>query len=67
MKAMRIHRTGDLDGLQMDELPEPRPGPGQVRVRIRAASLNYRDLLIIKGLVQPQPAAAARAAVRRRR
>ena len=49
MKAMRIHRTGDLDGLQREELPEPRPGPGQVRVRIRAASLNFRDLLIVKG------------------
>jgi len=49
MKAMRIHRTGDLDGLRVEELPEPRPGPGQVRVRIRAASLNYRDLLVVKG------------------
>ena len=49
MKAMRIHRVGDLDGLRAEELPEPRPGPGQVRVRIRAASLNYRDLLVVKG------------------
>ena len=46
---MRIHRVGDLDGLRAEELPEPRPGPGQVRVRIRAASLNYRDLLVVKG------------------
>ncbi len=49
MKAMRIHRVGDLDGLRAEELPEPRPGPGQVRVRIRAASLNYRDLLVLRG------------------
>ncbi len=49
MKAIRIHRVGDLDGLREEELPEPRPGPGQVRVRIRAASLNYRDLLVVKG------------------
>jgi NADPH:quinone reductase-like Zn-dependent oxidoreductase len=50
MKAIRIHRLGDIDGLQAEERPEPRPGPGQVRVRIRAASLNYRDLLVIKGV-----------------
>ena len=28
----------------------PRPGPGQVRIRVRAAALNYRDLLVVKGL-----------------
>ena len=50
MKAMRIHRLGDIDGLQLEELPDPQPGPGQVRVRVRAASLNYRDLLVVKGL-----------------
>jgi NADPH:quinone reductase-like Zn-dependent oxidoreductase len=50
MKAMCIHQLGDLDGLRMEERPDPRPGPGQVRVRVRAASLNYRDLLIIKGV-----------------
>jgi NADPH:quinone reductase-like Zn-dependent oxidoreductase len=50
MKAMRIHRMGDIDELRLEELPDPRPGPGQVRVRVRAASLNYRDLLVVKGL-----------------
>ena len=50
MKAMRIHKMGGIDDLRPDELPEPKPGPGQVRVRVRAASLNFRDLLVIKGL-----------------
>jgi NADPH:quinone reductase-like Zn-dependent oxidoreductase len=50
MKAMRIHQLRGIDELRQEELPEPRPGPGQVRLRIRAASLNYRDLLVIKGL-----------------
>jgi NADPH:quinone reductase-like Zn-dependent oxidoreductase len=50
MKTMRIHRLGDIDGLQAEERPDPRPGPGQVAVRMRAASLNYRDLLVIKGV-----------------
>jgi NADPH:quinone reductase-like Zn-dependent oxidoreductase len=50
MKAMRIHALGGFDELRMEELPTPRPGPGQVLVRVKAASLNYRDLLVIKGL-----------------
>lgn len=29
--------------------PDPRPGPFEVAVRLRAASLNYRDLLVLKG------------------
>jgi NADPH:quinone reductase-like Zn-dependent oxidoreductase len=50
MKAIRIHQLGGIDELRPEELPEPRPGPRQVRVRMRAASLNYRDLLVVKGL-----------------
>lgn len=50
MKTYRIQAFGGVDGLQLDELPIPSPGPGQVLVRVRAASLNYRDLLVLKGL-----------------
>jgi NADPH:quinone reductase-like Zn-dependent oxidoreductase len=50
MKAMRIHALGGLEGLRTEDLPTPAPGPGQVLVRVRAVSLNYRDLLVIKGL-----------------
>jgi NADPH:quinone reductase-like Zn-dependent oxidoreductase len=38
-----------IDALQMKEKAVPRPGYGQVLVRIRAASLNYRDLLMVSG------------------
>jgi NADPH:quinone reductase-like Zn-dependent oxidoreductase len=50
MKAFRIHAFGGTENLHLDELPQPSPGPGQVLVRVRAASLNYRDLLVLKGL-----------------
>ncbi len=53
MRAMRIHALGGLEGLRAEDLPTPAPGPGQVLVRVRAASLNYRDLLVIKGLYSP--------------
>lgn len=38
--------AGDL---RLIERPDPLPGPGQVLVRIRAASLNYRDQLVVTG------------------
>jgi NADPH:quinone reductase-like Zn-dependent oxidoreductase len=42
--------TFTLDSVTVAERTEPRPGPGQVLIRVRACSLNYRDLLILKGL-----------------
>jgi NADPH:quinone reductase-like Zn-dependent oxidoreductase len=47
---MRIHTLGSFEGLRTEDLPTPRPGPGEVLVRVRAVSLNYRDLLVVKGL-----------------
>jgi NADPH:quinone reductase-like Zn-dependent oxidoreductase len=49
MRAYRVHEFGGPDSLRLDDLPEPTAGPGQVLVRVRAVSLNYRDLLVIKG------------------
>ena len=49
MRALRIHEVGGPEGLRVDEQPTPTPGPGQVLGRVRAASLNFRDLLVIKG------------------
>jgi NADPH:quinone reductase-like Zn-dependent oxidoreductase len=49
MKAYRIHEAKGIDSLIVDDLPSPEPGPGEVAVRVRAVSLNYRDLMVIKG------------------
>jgi NADPH:quinone reductase-like Zn-dependent oxidoreductase len=38
----------------MAERSEPQPAAGQVLVRIRAVSVNYRDLLVVKGLYNPR-------------
>ena len=54
MKAIRVHRLVGPEGLQVDDLPEPTPGPGEVAVRVRAVSLNFRDLMMIKGQYNPR-------------
>ncbi|HVR97166.1 MAG TPA: NAD(P)-dependent alcohol dehydrogenase [Thermoanaerobaculia bacterium] len=40
--------------IDLAERPDPRPGPGQVVVRVRAVSLNYRDLLTVRGTYNPK-------------
>ncbi len=54
MKAFQLHDFSGADGLKRADLPDPVPGAGQVLMRIRAVSLNYRDLLIAKGLYNPK-------------
>ena len=49
MKVMEVRDGFGLDHLRPGERAEPRPGPGQVLLRMRAASLNYRDLLMVQG------------------
>ena len=49
MRLHRLPKPGDIDNLTLAEADVPRPGARQVLVRMRAASLNYRDLAIIRG------------------
>jgi NADPH:quinone reductase-like Zn-dependent oxidoreductase len=49
MRAYEIRDAFGIDALVVSERPEPQPGPGQVLVKTRAVSLNYRDLLVVKG------------------
>ena len=47
MHHWQVTRYG-LAGLEPVQTDLPEPGPGQVLVRIKAASLNFRDLLIVE-------------------
>jgi NADPH:quinone reductase-like Zn-dependent oxidoreductase len=49
MKCFELQGPDGVEGLKLVERPIPKPGPGQVLVRIKAATLNYRDLLTVKG------------------
>jgi NADPH:quinone reductase-like Zn-dependent oxidoreductase len=54
MRAHEIRDAFGLDHLVATERPDPTPGPYQVRIRVKARSLNYRDLLMVKGLYNPR-------------
>lgn len=48
MRRWEMDRLG-RDRLTLKEVPAPQPGPGEVLVKVAAASLNYRDKLVIEG------------------
>lgn len=54
MKAFQIQGGFGLDALKLVEREAPSAGPGEVVVRLRAASLNYRDLLVVRGQYNPR-------------
>ena len=49
MRALQIAEPWGVENLKLVELPDPVPGPAEVLVRMRAASLNYRDLMMVSG------------------
>jgi NADPH:quinone reductase-like Zn-dependent oxidoreductase len=54
MKVVELRDSFGLDSLVVGERPEPKPGIGQVLVKMKAFSLNYRDLMVVKGLYNPK-------------
>src|ERR1043165_8856097 len=49
MKVYEINGESGQDTLRVRERPVPVPARGEVLVRMAAASINYRDLLMVKG------------------
>jgi len=49
LKAFELEGPGGVEAMKLVEKPAPVPGPGQVLVRLKAATINYRDLLTVKG------------------
>lgn len=50
MRVYELRDKNGLDALALTERKDPVPGPEQVLIQMRAASLNYRDLLVLGGL-----------------
>lgn len=53
MKAFEIHAFG-IDQLKLVDQPEPVAGDLDVVVKFHAASLNYRDLMVVSGTYNPK-------------
>jgi len=53
MRVWQISSFG-VDSLEFAERPAPASGPGEILVRVRAVSLNFRDLMMVKGLYNPK-------------
>ena len=49
MKAYCIDHFGSVDGVLLQSRADPQPGRREILVRVRATSLNYRDLMVLKG------------------
>src|ERR1700679_1591763 len=55
MRAYQVTQFG-LEHLQPVELPELQIAPASVLIKVHAVSLNYRDLMVVKGLYNPRMA-----------
>ena len=53
MKVIELINGFGIDNLHVVERTEPRLGFG-VRIKMKAWSLNYRDLMLVKGLYNPK-------------
>lgn len=53
MKAYEVRQFG-IENLSLVERERPEPGPDEVLVKFHAASLNYRDLMVISGTYNPK-------------
>ena len=49
MKCYELQGPDGFASLALVDKPVPAPGAGEVLVRLKAATLNYRDLLTVKG------------------
>ncbi len=53
MKAYEIQKFG-IDELNSVDRATPEPGPNDVLVKMHAASLNYRDFMVVTGTYNPR-------------
>ncbi len=53
MKVYQVQPGAGLDGLSIDERPEPTPAPRQVLIKVKAVSLNASLKAYILALPSP--------------
>ena len=55
MRAMLCRTLGDIDTLELGEVPAPSLGDGEVRIGVKAAGVNCPDILMVEGKYQVKP------------
>jgi NADPH:quinone reductase-like Zn-dependent oxidoreductase len=56
MRAYELRGGFGVANLALVDRPEPRPAAGQVLLAIKAVSINYRDVLMVRGTYNPRQA-----------
>ncbi len=56
MKAVYVKQFGDLDAMQLIELPDPLPAANEVLVRVKASGVNFAELRMRAGTYSGQEA-----------
>jgi NADPH2:quinone reductase len=56
MRAVRFHKVGGPEVLQVDDVPDPQPAPGEALLRVHAAGVNWADTHFRQGtyFIKPQ-------------
>ncbi len=54
MRAYHLNTGFDIANLKLVDVPAPRPAAGQVLIKMKTWSLNYRDLLVVRGIYAPK-------------
>jgi NADPH:quinone reductase len=52
MRAAYCTTYRGIDGVTVEDIPEPELGPGQARVAVRAAAINFPDILMLEDKYQ---------------
>lgn len=55
MIAVLCKAFGAIDGLVVEDIPEPLPGAGELRVVMQACGINFPDVLLVQGKYQYKP------------
>ncbi|MEM7289848.1 MAG: NADPH:quinone oxidoreductase family protein [Pseudomonadota bacterium] len=55
MKAIVCEAYGPIDGLKVQDMPDPEPGSKEVVIEAEAIGVNFPDGLLVQGLYQAKP------------
>jgi len=51
MQALTFGSYGDVDVIELKDVPEPHAGAGQIRIAVKAASINFYDWKVVSGMM----------------